>query len=246
MATDAISGDLLSLVTGAPTVAGGGGVVGTGRSGREVWDILGDGVLGANVGDANVGGFAGLAQGIISRIEVFPFLARVGYELGEKRKRAGHDKPPGQTGAYLELILKNILFVGHLAIETQETLLLWAQRLESRRQFGSSIAGGQLPTYTDINLVLLMGVHDGQRRRLFWRKYAVEIVARKVGFVLLKKLVNPWERPKAGRGRREREGERERDGRWATKGSPLEKAEWNGETEGRVVNKRVRFSQSQE
>lgn len=54
MTTDTVSGDLLSLVASAPVVAGGGGVVGTGRGGREMGDILGDGVLGANVGDANI------------------------------------------------------------------------------------------------------------------------------------------------------------------------------------------------
>ena len=54
MATDTVSGNLLSLVAGAPVVGGGGGIVGTGRGGREMGDILGDGVLGANVGDANI------------------------------------------------------------------------------------------------------------------------------------------------------------------------------------------------
>ena len=45
MATDAASGDLLSLGTSATTIAGGGGVVGTGRSGSKVRDVLGNGVL---------------------------------------------------------------------------------------------------------------------------------------------------------------------------------------------------------
>lgn len=54
MTTDAISRNLVPLRAGTTTVAGRGGVVGTGRSGREVRNVFGDGVLGADVGDADV------------------------------------------------------------------------------------------------------------------------------------------------------------------------------------------------
>lgn len=54
MAADAASRDLLALGTGTTTVAGGGGVIGAGRSGRQVRNVFGDGVLGANVGDTDV------------------------------------------------------------------------------------------------------------------------------------------------------------------------------------------------
>lgn len=54
VATDAASRDLLTLGAGTTAVAGGGGIIGTGRSGREMGNVLGNGVLGANVGDADV------------------------------------------------------------------------------------------------------------------------------------------------------------------------------------------------
>lgn len=66
--------DLLSLGTGTRTVAGRRGIVGTGRGGGQMGDVLGDRMLGADVGDADVGGFAGFAQGIITGVEVFALL----------------------------------------------------------------------------------------------------------------------------------------------------------------------------
>lgn len=54
MTTDAVSGDLLSLISGTAVVASSGGVIGTGGGGRQVGDVLGDGVLRANVGNANI------------------------------------------------------------------------------------------------------------------------------------------------------------------------------------------------
>lgn len=54
VAADAASRDLLALGTGTTTVAGGGGVIGAGRSSRQVRNVFGDGVLGANVGDTDV------------------------------------------------------------------------------------------------------------------------------------------------------------------------------------------------
>ena len=54
VAADAASWDLLALGTGTTAIAGGGGVVGSGRSGRQVRNVFRDGVLGANVGDTDV------------------------------------------------------------------------------------------------------------------------------------------------------------------------------------------------
>lgn len=49
------AGDLVALVVDGASVAGRGGwVVGAGRGRCEVWDVLGDGVAGANVGYADV------------------------------------------------------------------------------------------------------------------------------------------------------------------------------------------------
>jgi len=54
VAADAASWDLLALGTSTTTVAGGSGVVGSGRSGRQMWNVFGNGVLGANIGDTDV------------------------------------------------------------------------------------------------------------------------------------------------------------------------------------------------
>lgn len=91
---------------------------------------------------------------------------------------------------YLELVLKEVLLVGHLAIETQQTLLLRSQRLNKILDvsfdpfffFFSSVRSGwpTAKTYTDINLVLLMRVHDGRQKSVecFFifrnRKYAAK------------------------------------------------------------------------
>lgn len=86
--------------------------------------------------------------------------------------------------AYLELVLKKVLLVGHLAIETQQTLLLWSQRLDNPGcQLGlfffSSVISGwpTAKTYTDINLVLLMRVHYGNKRT--WSTSQKQIVCSK-------------------------------------------------------------------
>ena len=77
MTADA-AGDLLSLSTGTRTIAGRSRIVGAGRGGGQVRDVLGDGMLGTDVGDADVGGFAGFAQGIIAGVEVFALLTITG------------------------------------------------------------------------------------------------------------------------------------------------------------------------
>lgn len=77
--------NLLSLGTGTRTIAGRSGIVGAGRGGGQMRDVLGDGMLGTDVGDADVGGFTGFAQGIIAGIEVFALLMITGYMLDEWR-----------------------------------------------------------------------------------------------------------------------------------------------------------------
>lgn len=37
-------------------------------------DVLGERVLGADGGDADIGGLAGLGEGVVARVEVFAFL----------------------------------------------------------------------------------------------------------------------------------------------------------------------------
>jgi hypothetical protein len=44
-----------------------------------VWDVLGDGVFAADLGDAYVGGFAGFGESVVAGVEVFAFLWEVGY-----------------------------------------------------------------------------------------------------------------------------------------------------------------------
>lgn len=65
MSTEAAR-NLLPLGAGAGAVASGGGVVRARRRGGQMRDIFRHRMLGANVGDANVRSFAGLAQGIVA------------------------------------------------------------------------------------------------------------------------------------------------------------------------------------
>lgn len=76
-------------------------------------DVLGNWVLAADLGDTDVGGFASFGEGVVARVEVF---------------------------ALLKLVLKEILLVGQLAVELEQSLLV-------RRQ------------PADVDLVLLMRVH---------------------------------------------------------------------------------------
>jgi hypothetical protein len=50
--------------------------------GRHVRDGVCGWVLGANIGHARVGGFAGFGEGIVARVEVFTFLFRLGEVSG--------------------------------------------------------------------------------------------------------------------------------------------------------------------
>lgn len=51
-----------------------GAGAGVGRCGCEVGDVFWDGVAGADVRDAYVGGLAGFAEGVVAGIEVLAFL----------------------------------------------------------------------------------------------------------------------------------------------------------------------------
>lgn len=75
MAADA-AGDLLALGAGTAAVVSTRGIVGTGRGCGQMRDVFGDGMAGADVGDADVGGFTGFAEGVVTGIEVLAFLDR--------------------------------------------------------------------------------------------------------------------------------------------------------------------------
>jgi hypothetical protein len=66
---------------------------------RRMWDLFGDGVFAADLGDTDVRGFSGLREGIIARVEVFSFLDNGNVTIGlGKMKR-------GVFAAYFELVL---------------------------------------------------------------------------------------------------------------------------------------------
>ena len=60
------------LQLSAVSVAAAVGSVWTGRG--QMWDVLGERVLRADGGDADVGGFAGFGEGIVAGVEVFALL----------------------------------------------------------------------------------------------------------------------------------------------------------------------------
>lgn len=67
--------DLLALCTDAASVPRGcSRVVGTRRGCGQVGDVLGDWVARADAGDTDVRGFAGFAEGVVTRVEIFPLL----------------------------------------------------------------------------------------------------------------------------------------------------------------------------
>jgi len=82
----------LAILRWAGSVAGGGC--------GEVGDVFWKGVLGADRGDANVGGFAGFAEGVVARVEVFTFL---------------------------KLVLEQVLLVWQFAVKTEEALFVCTQ-----------------------------------------------------------------------------------------------------------------------
>ena len=79
----------------------------------HVRDLLGVGVLAADLGDASVGSFAGLGEGIVAAVEVLALL---------QRSLVGIQYFAGLT--YLQLVLEQVLLVGMLAIATEEFGLL--------------------------------------------------------------------------------------------------------------------------
>ena len=79
MSADA-AGNLLADASGAASIASTAGVLGTGGGRCEVGDVLWDRVAGADAGDADIRGFAGFAEGVVARVEVFALLC------GEKRE----------------------------------------------------------------------------------------------------------------------------------------------------------------
>lgn len=122
MATEA-AGDLLPLAASAASVASCSGIVRTRRGCSQVGNIFGNRMAGANIGDANVRGFAGLAESVVARIEVLPFLRweeRLGKQIAAWICKF----------TYLQFVLKEVLLGGHFTVQAQQTLLLRAQRLD--------------------------------------------------------------------------------------------------------------------
>jgi len=75
--------------------------------GRHVGDCVCRGMLGANIGHARVGGFAGLGESIVAGVEVFAFLLRLGEVSGKRRRRMkGTQDKDAEVLTYFELILK--------------------------------------------------------------------------------------------------------------------------------------------
>ena len=85
--------------------AGAAAVVGAAVDGRgEVWDVLGDGVLGADSAGIDAIALAGLGHGVVARVEVLALLEVLGEVVG-----------PG----------------GELAVEAEEALLVGGEGLMS-------------------------------------------------------------------------------------------------------------------
>lgn len=86
---------------------------------RQVRDILRHGVTRPNVGHAHVRRLAGLAERIITRVEVLAFL------LAVSLIRIG----PDHESPYLELVLQEILLGRHFAVQPEQPLLIRAEGL---------------------------------------------------------------------------------------------------------------------
>lgn len=141
------AGDLLADARGATSTAGRAGVCGTWRSRSEMGDVLRDRVAGADAGDADIRGFAGFAESVVARVEVFALLRMWKRENGVswggdladvvwkwkwdsmgEREVVGYDWR-GPDWTHLELVLEQVFLGGHFAIEAQQTLFLRAHRL---------------------------------------------------------------------------------------------------------------------
>ena len=105
-----------------------------------MWDVLREGVLGADGGDTDVRGLAGLGEGVVAAVEVFALLQMEGRcqrniprvwteELRRRRTLASKACDEGTRKilwrqTHLELVLQKVFGVGHLAIEAEDLLLL--------------------------------------------------------------------------------------------------------------------------
>lgn len=78
-------------------------------------DLLGVGVLAANLGDANVSSLAGLGECIVAAVEVLALLGCAS---------AGYVFLLAAPKAYLELVLQKVLLVRQLSVQTEELGLL--------------------------------------------------------------------------------------------------------------------------
>jgi hypothetical protein len=63
---------------------------------------------------------------------------------------------------YLELVLEDVFLCGHLAIEAQQALLLWAKGLVVVSWRIACLDSKS--AHVDVHFVLLMGIHDGLKK----------------------------------------------------------------------------------
>ena len=82
-------------------------------------DVLGERVLGANGGDADVGGLAGLGEGVVAAVEVFALLlGEAAVSMYRNFRMAGRDRRGneacGWAGRTLNLFCSRSLVLGTL------------------------------------------------------------------------------------------------------------------------------------
>lgn len=97
---------------------------------RIVGDVLRDGMLTADLGDANVGRFARFAQGVVAAIEVLAFLVtRARESVGELCRGSGwrHSRRVRRRSlvykllgdAHLQLVLEEVFLIRELAVKAE-------------------------------------------------------------------------------------------------------------------------------
>ena len=125
-------------------------------------DLLGVGVLAADLGDANVAGLAGLGKGVVAAVEVLALLRCV----WSARLRGGAAVAGVQRRLTLSLFCSRSFLFGSLpyrrkSLASSGDIFYAALDFGLRRVARGSLAAAQGPrmTYANIHLVLLVGVH---------------------------------------------------------------------------------------
>ena len=125
-------------------------------------DLLGVGVLAADLGDASVRGLAGLGEGVVAAVEVLALLRCV----WSARLRGGAAVAGVQRRLTLSLFCSRSFLFGSLpyrrkSLASSGDIFYAALDFGLRRVARGSLAAAQGPrmTYANIHLVLLVGVH---------------------------------------------------------------------------------------